>query len=380
MSRRRRRTTASGDHLRVLPGKGRRPARFRQAAIFYIILGLLAVLVLQAAYHWLSPYILARRLQIVTVTAGALEEKVEVAGLVIRQEMLLTAPDSGVIVELAPPGERVPAGAAAAVIAPLNDEERQRLVKEAGRAESVWERTKDYLLKIFSGAGAVKAGETLRITGSLPPWLTERVPLSAPEAGLLLHRLDGWEGLREEPFLTAEEFNGADRDPFEAKVGLWVEKGQPLVKLVDNWEWRYNLLLPLDPGRTLAAREQVLFRFDFDPENPVSAGLTAAEIDPQKEEVRLTYRIREQFPGFEERRWLEAALVLESSEGVVIPAAAVVERKGKSGVYLNLGGAVKFRAIEILAGLGDDLVVEGIEPESMVITRPGLVEEGQRLN
>ncbi|NLA05177.1 MAG: hypothetical protein GX881_05635 [Firmicutes bacterium] len=380
MARRRRRTAASSDHLRVLPGKGRRLARFRQAATFYIILGLLAVLVLQAAYHWLSPYILARRLQIEAVTVGTLEDKIEVAGLVTRQELLLTAPGSGVIVELAPPGERLPAGEAAAVIAPLTGEERQRLVKEAGPAESFWERTKGQLLKIFGGDGAVKAGETLRMTGPLPPWITERVPLKAPEAGLLLHRLDGWEEPGERAFFTEEEYNSAERDPFEAKVGLWVEKGQPLVKLVDNWEWRYNLLLPLDPGRTLAAREQVLFRFDFAPENPVSAGLVAAEIDPEKEEVRLTYRIRKQFPGFEERRWLEAALVLESSEGMVIPAAAVVEHKGKPGVYLNLGGAVKFRAIKILAGLGDDLVVEGIEPDSMVIMRPGLVEEGQRLN
>lgn len=370
----------SRDHLKVLPGEGRRFAHLRQASVFYIILGVVALLILQAAYHWMEPFIMSRRLQIVTAAMGRLEKKLEVEGLLTRRELLLTAPCSGVIIELAPSGERAPAGTAAAVIVPLTAEERQRLEEEARAEEALWEKVKDCFLKLTGAAGKTEPAGTFLITGTLPSWLSERVSLTLPEAGLLLHRLDGWEDLGERAYLTAEQFADPPKSAFEAMEGLWVEEGQPLMKLIDNWQWYYNLLLPLDPGRSLAARDTVLFEFAFAPEKPVAAALIAAEIVSEKEEVRLTYCIREQFPGFENLRWAGAELILERDEGIIIPAAALVEREGQSGVFLNRGGMVKFQAITVLASRGGELMVEGLEPDSMVITRPELVEEGRRLN
>ncbi|NMD43631.1 MAG: hypothetical protein GYA86_10045, partial [Firmicutes bacterium] len=88
----------------------------------------------------------------------------------------------------------------------------------------------------------------------------------------------------------------------------------------------------------------------------------------------------QQFAGFEDLRWSAAEIVLERKEGILIPATALVEREGRSGVYLNRGGAVKFQEITVIGSRDDELMVEGLEPDSMVITRPGLVEEGRRLN
>lgn len=372
----------SRDHLKVLPGEGRRFAHFRQASVFYIILGLVALLVLQAGYHWMGPLILARRLQIVTAETGRMEQKLEVEGLLTRREQLLTAPCSGVIIELAPSGERAAAGTAAAVMVPLSADERQRLEEEAGSGKSLWEKVKDYLSR-FTGAASelsAESAETLLVNGTLPSWLSERVPLILPEAGLLLHRLDGWEEVGERAYLTAEQFADAPKSAFEPVEGLFVEEGQPLMKLIDNWQWYYNLLLPLAPGRNLAAQETALFEFAFAPERPVTAELIAAEVDSNKEEVRLTYCIKKQFPGFENLRWSAASLVLEREEGVIIPAAALVERADQSGVFLNRGGMVIFEEVTVLNSQDGELMVEGLEPDSMVITRPGLVEEGQRLN
>jgi len=150
---RRVRRAAARERLRVLPGKGRRFAHLRQAAIFYIILGLLGLLILQAAYHWIGPHFLARRLQIVTAVAGTLEKKLTVEGLHTREEQLLTAPCSGVIIELAPPGERAPAGSAAAVIAPLSAEEKRQLEEQASSTESPWERLKGFISELIGGTG-----------------------------------------------------------------------------------------------------------------------------------------------------------------------------------------------------------------------------------
>ncbi|HOB28184.1 MAG: HlyD family efflux transporter periplasmic adaptor subunit [Dethiobacteria bacterium] len=373
-------TATSRDHLEVLPGKGRRFAHLRQASVFYIVLGLVALLVLQAAYHWMGPFILARRLQVVTAAMGHMEKKLEVEGLITRQELLLTAPCSGVIIELSPPGERAPAGTTAAVIVPLTAAERERLEKEVEPEESLWEKVKDYFSSLAGAASESEPAKDLPGTGTLPSRIEEKVPLVLPEAGLLLHRLDGWEGLEERTYLTAEQFAATPKSAFEAKEGLFVEEGQPVMKLIDNWQWHFNLLLPLEPGRSMAARETVLCKFAFAPEKLVTAELVAVEIDSKKEEVRLTYCIREQFPGFENLRWAAAELILEREEGIIIPAAALVEHEGYSGVFLNQGGMVKFQEITVLASKDGELLVEGLEPDSMVITRPELVEEGQRLN
>lgn len=383
MSRRRPGTPATTQaHLEVLPGKGRRFAHLRQLSVFYIILALFALLLLQAAYHWLEPFILSRRLQIVTAAAGCFEKKVSVEGLLTRpEEQLLTAPCSGVIVELAPSGERVPAGAVVASFVPLSAAERQGFEETVSPAESRWEQLKRYLWE-WLGLGVEEeepAADRL-ISGTLPSWLGEPVPLTVAEAGLLLHRLDGWEGLGERAYLHAEEFAAGSGEEFTAAEGVWVEEGQPVLKLIDNWQWYYNLLLPLDPGRTLAAREYVRFEFAFAPESPVIGVLTAAEIDSAAEEVRLTYCIERQFPGSEDLRWSAAEIVLEREEGIIIPEAALIERSGGSGVFLNRGGAVKFQEVTVVGSRGDEVMVEGLEPDSMVITRPGLVEEGRRLN
>lgn len=383
MSRRSRRAAKGPpDHpLEVLPGEGRRFAHLKQAAVFYIIIGLTALLVLQAGYHWMGPFILARRLQIVTAAEGCMEVRTGVEGMLARRELLLKAPCSGIIVELAPSGERAAAGTAAAVLAPLTPAERQKLQEEeARRDEALWDKVKAYLARV-AGVGAEDEPEKqLIMSGELPPWLAERVSLIVPEAGLLLHRLDGWENPGEHLYLTPEQFDAASKRIFTAVEGLYVEEDQPILKLIDNWQWFYHILLPLEPGRIAAARDQVLIEFPFAPGQPVPAGLVSAEIDSEKEEVRLACCINRQFPGFEELRWSSAELIFERHEGVIIPAGALVDREGVFGVFLNRGGRVRFNEVTVIRIQDDEAMVEGLEPGSMVIARPALVEEGQRLN
>ncbi len=152
------------------------------------------------------------------------------------------------------------------------------------------------------------------------------------------------------------------------------------MKLVDNWQCFYHILMPLEPGRVAAARQVILIEFPFDPEQPVPARQVSAEIDAEREEVRLMYCIDKQFPGFEDLRWSPADFILERWEGVVIPAGALVEREGVTGVFLNRGGRVRFNEVVVIRKDGAEAMVEGLEPGSQVISRPGVVEEGRRLD
>jgi len=381
LSRRRRRAAAG--QLEVLPGGGRPHAHLKQAVVFYIILALTALLILQAGYHWMGPFILARRLQIVTAEEGVMEQRLEVEGMVTRRELLLEAPCSGIIVDLAPAGERAAAGTVAAVLAPLTPAQLEKLREEEQGSPNIWEKIRAYLGRLLRGREEDKEVEEagpLIVTGQLPPWLAERVEVILPEAGLLLHQLDGWENFAGSTYLTAEQFAAASGENFTAVEGLYVEKGRPILKLVDNWQWYFHFLLPLEEGRIMAAREKALLEFPFAPGRPLAADIVAAEVDGEKREVRLSCRIERQFPGYEDLRWLKAELIMERQEGVIIPAGALVEREGATGIYLNPGGKVKFKEVTVTRCMDERALVEGIEPGSMVIARPELVEEGQRLN
>ncbi len=384
MSRRRRRPTAGADrsHLKVLPGEGRRLPRFRQAAVYYIIIILTALLVLQAGYHWMGPFIMARRLEIVTAAEGCMERRIEVEGMIARRELVLRAPCSGIILELAPPGERAAAGAVAAVLAPLTPAERQRLQgEEEERVETLWEKIGKYLIRITGGEAEDDGEEPAFVmTGEAPEWLNERVTLALPEAGLLLHRLDGWENPVENTYLTAEEYAAVAKKPFEAVTGLYVEAEQPIMKVVDNWQWFYRILLPLEEGRIAAVWDSVLLEFHAAPGPPLPASLCSVDIDAGSEVVRLEYSLNRQLSGCEDLRRLKADLIFDRRQGVIIPAAALVQGEGAEGVFVNQGGRVKFKAVEVIRVQEGEAMVEGLEAGSMVIGRPELAGEGRRLN
>ncbi len=383
MSRRRRRSAAGADrrHLEVLPGEGRRFARFGQAAAYYIIIILIVLLVLQAGYHWMGPFILARRLRIVAASEGCMEQRIEVEGMIARQELLLQAPCSGIIAELAPSGERAAAGAAAAVLAPLTPAELQKLQgDEVERAEALWEKIRKWLVAIAGGEAEDDPEAPFILSGEIPPWLHERVILTLPQAGLLLHRLDGWENPGDRIYLTEEEYAAAEKKPFQAIAGLYVEEDQPIMKVVDNWQWSYQILLPLEEGRIAAVWDNVYLEFPAAPGPPIPAVLCSVDIDADSEQVRLAYSINRQLAGCEDLRRLKADLIFDRRQGVIIPAGALVERGSGAGVFLNQGGRVKFKDVDVIRVQGGEAMIEGLEPGSMVIARPELVEEGRRLN
>ena len=96
--------------------------------------------------------------------------------------------------------------------------------------------------------------------------------------------------------------------------------------------------------------------------------------------MRLTYRIEQEIPGFEQMRWSGSRILLRKQYGMIIPAAALTEKGEERGVLVNRGGLIVFVPVTVIAQRDGKALVEGLAPDSLVIGRPGLVEEGQRLN
>ncbi len=349
----------------VHSGEGRRFnfSRLKQGFVFYVLLLLALVVIVQVGYHWLGEQFLAWRLQVVTAEQGVLEEEKEVEGLVTRSEKVITAPVHGVVMALAEPGKRVSVGTEVARIGVLRD---------PPPPEQDWEDE--------NGAPDQEA-EHNSTNNYRPQDFDEVISIECREAGLLSYYIDGLEN-RDGPFyLDGEEL--AEENLPEGTVTAEndrVRAGEPLLKIVDNWKWYYNIVLPLHPGRSIASEREVNLVFGFAPGEQVGAELYQSEIDEDNNEVRLTYLIEKQLPGFEEIRRAEASLYFSRREGVVIPAGAVFEKNHTTGVYLNRGGRVVFEPVTVVGKKDDKALVEGLEPRSLVITRHELVEEGRRLN
>lgn len=376
---RRRKLTRERD-LQVIKGEGRPYSHLTQAAVFYIVLVLLAALVFLLAYHWLGSQYLASRLQIVTAQPGYLENSIPVEGVVTRDEQVVHAPRSGVIVEAASPGERVAAGVPLVTIVPLSREDVEAIMEPAGPVENLWDRLAQYLQGLLESAEPPEATPTLHLAGEIPPWLQERLTVDSERAGLLSYHLDGWEFLSGSDFPSPKYFESLPDEAWPLGEKAFVEAGQPLLKIVNNWRWYFHVVLPLTPGRAVASQPQVTIDFDFAPEEPAEAYLEEAVIDSAAGRVLLTYRLEKQLPGFEQARRPTAVVNYQRRDGILIPDAALLTRHGEAGVYTNSGGLVVFRAVTVIRQQDELVLVEGIDPFTMVITRPGLVREGQRLD
>ncbi len=350
----------------VHSGEGRRFnfSRLKQGFIFYVLLLLALVVIVQVGYHWLGEQFLAWRLQVVTAEQGSLEQTVEVEGVVTRSEKIVRAPVHGVILELAEAGERIPVGKNLARIGVLRDPypPEQEIEETGDSVENIAEENEP---------GQEEPS---------PEDFEEIVTVTSVKAGLLSYHIDGLEN-RDGPYYLAGE-NMAEKipEPSVTATGDRIRAGQPLLKIVDNWKWYYSIVLPLHPGRSMAADNDAEIVFDFAPEVPVRAKLDHSEIDEEKKEVRLTYLVEKQLAGFETARLAGATLVYSRQEGLIIPAEAIFEKNRTPGVFLNQGGRVAFQPVTVVEKKGDRALVEGLAPRSLVITRHELVEEGRRLN
>ncbi|HHY38271.1 MAG TPA: hypothetical protein GX507_05025 [Clostridia bacterium] len=80
-----------------------------------------------------------------------------------------------------------------------------------------------------------------------------------------------------------------------------------------------------------------------------------------------------------EDKVIDATLITDVHEGVVVPITALCERKGEQGVFVMKKTTARFLPVTVKGKDSRRAVVEGIEPGSEVVLTPRLVEDGQEL-
>ncbi|OUM96552.1 MAG: hypothetical protein BAA04_00745 [Firmicutes bacterium ZCTH02-B6] len=249
----------------------------------------------------------------------ALEDSFTALAMIVRDEVLLTAPADGRAYVMVSDGSRV---RAQAVVATILTDSGERVVQApiAGNVHFFWDGWEQQV-----------------------------------ELDLLLHRaVRHWREVQ----------------PASGRIvdGQLVRAGDPIARIVDGH--RVRLYLDLPDGVSLAPNQRVELRMPAVTDQTVGARVLALG---GGEPVAALLELDRYLPVLDAARWVDAEVVRARHQGVVVPAAAIVSDGQRQGVYLRRETRVVFRTVRVVAQVHEWAVVEGISPGDQVVTNPGRV-------
>lgn len=271
-------------------------------------------------------------LNIVRVSEGQVEESLAVKALILRDEMVVTAPVAGEIEPMVPAGERVRKGGVVARI------------KTPG---------------------------------------TGTVNVYAPEAGVVSYTLDGWENLLPAPQFDKIDVNkvlNRERNVTRVEKGKVVQKGQTIFRLVNNLERSY-LYVPLKKEEAVRLPKEAgaLVKVKFKDGTP-DYYFRVEKIVPAEGGSGMFLSSNIFIPAHLDQRWLSVRLVTSSCRGMIVPATALVEKNGKTGVYVLFKQRTRWHQVEVVGKVGDKAAVRGLEEGTPVVGNGQAVREGEVVN
>ncbi len=208
--------------------------------------------------------------------------------------------------------------------------------------------------------------------------------LSSPCAGIVNYHLDGLETL-----LTLKNIDQMDlfavkaQNQLNEKVfsdGQAVEGGQTVVKIVNN-------LVPMIvlgevngkdvPWDDISTKKQLTVQPDTD-KDPIT--LNVVNLKRANGKIRFAL----EFNNYDDRylfsRNHRFSLVTQRFEGYILPAKAIINRAGKTGVFIVYKNVTRWRPVTVVGQIGDRVAVSDLDSETYYIVNPQLTQEGQVIN
>lgn len=342
-----------------------------------VLLSAAAALLLAAA-AWAAVWIygsLAHRSRTAVCVPAVMEDALPLPGLVLRQERALSP--AGTFFRFFPaPGERVPAGAAIAVVYETGEEIFRaqlllRLRQALSREEQVTELSPGEAARALSAAVAREdfsalphAAQSLRLALTGPEEDTaelfrreiaaleaagaESFLLPAPESGIFYPGADGWEALA---FAGAEAFS-----PRELRYRLsHPPEPRGEAKLVTGSQWRFLALTDRASAARFAPGETVELLL------PDSGGSCAGKVlsvrTGEGDAAIVCFAAADHLREASLLRQTTLTAVFARWEGLRLPAAAVREEEGKAWVLRSAGPVTIRTEVTVLARQGEDVLI-----------------------
>ncbi|KJS14680.1 MAG: hypothetical protein VR69_16570 [Peptococcaceae bacterium BRH_c4b] len=204
------------------------------------------------------------------------------------------------------------------------------------------------------------------------------VELWAPEPGLVCIHVDGLENILKPGNIDALEMARLQKISDEGRQGDTIEKGRPVVKIVDNLS---PLLVYLQAPKNLASDKvekgsniTLLWQ-----DREMAARLEAVKTSANKTEL---FAVISNYPDeILHLRDVKMELLLERVKGFKIPTGALVEKDGARGIYISSRQRVEWHPVVVQGSTdGESLVTgDGLGPEIRYIMNPRWVQAGDRV-
>lgn len=420
-----------GKRVRPAPKRSKGVPRLRKTLIWAMVLSSVALGVWALVSGLGRGSVFARFAKITTVQAGFTEVVVSGEGIILRRESLYRSPAKGEITLLLAEGERVRVGSpvleisnpslvedletqAADTRAQMVDFEAREAQRLAALKEEILSNDAEILEALASLQEAVRQGDAAGIgkswdaldgllqlreekgrevrdlenqweglvehEGRLERQISESSSImESQETGVLSYCIDGLEDKMAPERLsevTAATIYQIKPEPEPATTGSVVEAGAPLFKVIDTSTILFAMAMPSTDALSVAERGTVTVRLSGSDGRTFRAQALGVGRKTGDDYGVVNLEALEFLEEMVTLRRVEAEIVVDVYEGTVVPARAVVERSGVTGVFVVEKATARFRPVGVLGQDGKDLVVEGLPPGSDVVVTPSLVRDG----
>lgn len=258
-------------------------------------------------------------------------------GWIIRDEVIISAPAAGRFQRIAKDSERVRLGAPVAGLQSGNAAEG-----DEGGAQSV----------------------------------------PAPRAGLLEFRMDGLESVltpRVLDTLDPGQLKALTEKPTEVQNDDYVNRGQPIFKIIDNIEKAYYLTHYVMTDLPKPLVPQMRITLAMSPTGPNISG-KVVQVRGVDDVWVLIQLLNPSLDAIKERK-ASLLYVEQTHKGILLPLEAIVEREGEKGVWLSEKNRAQWHPVTVTATVNEQVIVDPatLDEKSLVVQNPSWLEPGQEI-
>jgi putative membrane fusion protein len=238
----------------------------------------------------------------------------------------------------------------------------------------------------------VKSGTTV---GYIEQESGNKISITATKTGIVSYNLDGAEGLAQQDDLNelniAQLFALLDPDMQSknqttgaaASENDTLGKNTAVCKIIDNL-LDYTIIIAVPQSSTVADSDYLKFSVpDWPQEDTATAtsNVFNAKVNNILQDGSYKYIVMNFLPKvdfFSQNRYFAAKLVQNIYAGQIIPASAIIEKNGQSGVYKSYKKRFVFAGIEIKGIIDDQAAVSGLTDGDKVVINPQKLSAKQK--
>ena len=303
-------------------------------ALRKLVLILISLYLIFLTYNFVHDLVVARLAKVEMISRGIVQAAVPAQGILVRDEIPVTAPRTGLLKVIVPGGERVRVGQVVAQVVAVS-------------------------LDSHSGEKAYN--------------------ITAPRAGIVSYHLDGLEEVYSRKNINELDLEKVQTLQPEVKQilpGNQVEEGKPVFKIVNNLEPLFVIAdssgevnsVEIEKGST------VLLSLGSDEKDVSYAVLSEKNFGGSS--GRMLLSLSSYANNLIAPRTITFKVITERYEGFFIPAGAIVRKEGKDGIFTVYKERVRWKGVEIQGRVGDKVVITGVTADLKVVLNPQYVKEG----